>query len=105
MGSRPRVLVIACGALAREIAALRRADGWPHLDVQCLPADLHNHPRRIPGPGVRIDGTFDIPPYGICFCPGQYHHQLEFSRSCAPPGAAVDIPKMSYILIIEKIHT
>ena len=49
MGSRPAVLVIACGALAREIAALRRANGCPHLDVQCLPADLHNHPRRIPG--------------------------------------------------------
>ena len=49
MGSRPQVLVIACGALAREIAALRRANDWPHLDVQCLPADLHNHPRRIPG--------------------------------------------------------
>jgi hypothetical protein len=49
MGSRPAVLVIACGALAREIAALRRANGWPQLDVQCLPADLHNQPRRIPG--------------------------------------------------------
>jgi hypothetical protein len=49
MGSRPAVLVIACGALAREIAALRRANDWPHFDVQCLPADLHNHPRRIPG--------------------------------------------------------
>ncbi len=43
------MLVIACGALAREIAALRRANHWPHLDVQCLPADLHNHPQRIPG--------------------------------------------------------
>ena len=41
--------MIACGALAREIAALRRANDWPHLDVKCLPADLHNHPRRIPG--------------------------------------------------------
>ena len=49
MGSPPRVLVLACGALAREIGALRRASAWPHLDVQCLPADLHNHPRRIPG--------------------------------------------------------
>lgn len=49
MRSQPQVLVIACGALAREIAALRRANHWPHLDVQCLPADLHNHPQRIPG--------------------------------------------------------
>ncbi len=42
------VLVIACGALAREIAALRRANHWSGLDVQCLPPDLHNRPERIP---------------------------------------------------------
>ncbi|TLY62984.1 MAG: DUF1638 domain-containing protein [Gammaproteobacteria bacterium] len=41
-------LVIACGALAREIVALRSANGWTHLDVQCLPAELHNYPARIP---------------------------------------------------------
>lgn len=42
-------LVIACGALAREIAALRRANGWSSLDVKCLPAELHNRPERIAG--------------------------------------------------------
>jgi hypothetical protein len=42
-------LVIACGALAREIAALRRANAWDALDVRCLPAELHNRPERIPG--------------------------------------------------------
>ncbi len=42
------VLVIACGALAREITALRRANGWDGLDVQCLPPELHNRPERIP---------------------------------------------------------
>ena len=49
VSDRTSVLVIACGALAREIAALRRANDWPHLDVRCLPADLHNRPERIPG--------------------------------------------------------
>jgi len=49
VGDCPSVLVIACGALAREIAALRQANGWPHLDVRCLPAELHNRPERIPG--------------------------------------------------------
>jgi hypothetical protein len=48
VGNRPSVLVIACGALAREIATLRRANDWPHLDVRCLPAELHNRPERIP---------------------------------------------------------
>jgi hypothetical protein len=43
----PRILVIACGALAREIAALKRANGWDALEVRCLPAELHNRPERI----------------------------------------------------------
>jgi Protein of unknown function (DUF1638) len=48
----PRTLVIACGALAREIAALRRANDWNALEVRCLPAELHNRPERI-APAVR----------------------------------------------------
>lgn len=43
-----RVLLIACGALAREILALKAANGWDHMDLQCLPADLHLRPERIP---------------------------------------------------------
>lgn len=43
-----RVLLIACGALAHEIVALKRANGWDHLDLTCLPALLHNRPDRIP---------------------------------------------------------
>jgi hypothetical protein len=45
---RGRVLVVACGALAREILALVRLNGWDHIDLQCLPAILHNRPERIP---------------------------------------------------------
>jgi hypothetical protein len=48
----PRTLVIACGALAREIAALKRANRWDALEVRCLPAELHNRPERI-APAVR----------------------------------------------------
>ena len=44
---RGRVLLIACGALAREILALRDVNGWAHLDLRCLPAILHNTPDRI----------------------------------------------------------
>jgi hypothetical protein len=44
-----RKLVIACGALAREIAALRAANGWSTIDVACLPPELHNRPERIAG--------------------------------------------------------
>ena len=42
-----RVLIIACGALAREILALRDANGWSHLDLTCLPAIYHNYPEKI----------------------------------------------------------
>lgn len=42
-----RVLLLACGALAHEILALRASNGWDHLDLQCLPAIYHNHPERI----------------------------------------------------------
>jgi hypothetical protein len=42
-----QVLLIACGALAREILALTKANGWTHMDLQCLPAILHNAPEKI----------------------------------------------------------
>jgi hypothetical protein len=47
-----RVLLIACGALAHEIIALKNTNGWDHLDLQCLPAIYHNHPEKIT-PAVR----------------------------------------------------
>lgn len=43
-----RVLLLACGALAREILALIRVNGWTHLDLTCLPAKLHLRPEKIP---------------------------------------------------------
>ena len=45
---RGRVLLLACGALAHEILALKAANGWDHLDLHCLPANLHLWPERIP---------------------------------------------------------
>jgi hypothetical protein len=42
-----RVLLIACGALAHEILALKRINGWDHIDLQCLPANLHLYPDKI----------------------------------------------------------
>ena len=42
-----RILLIACGALAREILDLKEANGWSHLDLTCLPAKLHLYPEKI----------------------------------------------------------
>jgi hypothetical protein len=44
---RRDVLLIACGAIARELVELRRLHQWDHVELQCLPADLHNDPERI----------------------------------------------------------
>ncbi len=43
-----KVLVLACGALAREILALKEQNGWDHLELHCLPAKLHLFPDQIP---------------------------------------------------------
>jgi hypothetical protein len=48
MASDARILVIACGALAREIVALTRTNRWEALEVKCLPPELHNRPEQIP---------------------------------------------------------
>jgi hypothetical protein len=47
-----RILVIACGALAREIGAVVKASGLDHIELTCLPAIWHNRPEQI-APGVR----------------------------------------------------
>lgn len=43
-----RVLALACGALAHEILALKSLNGWTHMDLHCLPANLHLRPNKIP---------------------------------------------------------
>lgn len=47
-----RVRVIACGAIAREVIAICRANALPHVDLVCLPAIWHVFPDKI-GPGMR----------------------------------------------------
>lgn len=42
-----RSLIIACGALAREILALKEMNGWDHMDLTCLPAIYHVYPDKI----------------------------------------------------------
>lgn len=40
--------MIACGMLAREILAVKAQLKADHLDLTCLPAELHYYPDRIP---------------------------------------------------------
>lgn len=72
-----RVLLIACGALAREIVDLVERNRWTGFDIQCLPAKWHNTPELIV-PGVadilertrgRYVSTYVL--YGDCGTGGQ----------------------------------
>ncbi len=73
----PRVLVLACGALAREILALLPPERFPAITLQCLPATLHNRPERI-GAALRtalaaLAGQYDriLIGYGDCGSGGE----------------------------------
>ena len=46
--SKNGVLLIACGALSHELVRIKQLNHWDHLDIQCLPAELHNQPEKIP---------------------------------------------------------
>lgn len=83
MGERPSTLLIACGALAWEVAELIRVNGWSNLALTCVPAHYHNSPERIPE-AVRAkirDGRerFDriIALYGDCGTGGLLDKVLE----------------------------
>lgn len=44
---RARILVIACGAIARELVCIKTLNKWDHIEFQCLPPALHNRPGDI----------------------------------------------------------
>lgn len=47
-----RILILACGALAREILDILKLNDFHHIDLKCLPAIYHNTPEKIV-PAVR----------------------------------------------------
>ncbi len=89
----PSTLVIACGALAREIVDLKRANGWRHMTVQCLPAELHNYPDKIPDAvrakirEMRADYEQVFVAYADCGTGGLLDRVLEEEGVARIPGA------------------
>lgn len=85
-------VIIACGALGREIRSLIQANGWPGVQLMCLPAQLHNHPERIPEavraklasvpPGARI-----LVAYADCGTGGRLDEVLAEAGAERLPGA------------------
>lgn len=45
--SQPKLRVIACGMIAREVLAVNDQLGFDHVDLKCLPAEYHHHPEKI----------------------------------------------------------
>jgi hypothetical protein len=72
-----RTLVIACGALIREIQAVTAANGLDTLDIRAVPATYHNRPEKI-APGVKrlIDRAR-----------GKYRHIFVAYAECGSGGA------------------
>lgn len=83
MPGRASILVLACGAIAREVLALVQLNGWAHVDVRCLPAKLHLRPELIASAvdaklhelGGRYDRAFVA--YADCGTGGRLDRVLE----------------------------
>jgi hypothetical protein len=82
-----KVLVIACGALAREIGAIVEVNGLHHIELTCLPAIWHNRPEKI-APGVRKLIRENRDRYGkIAVAYAECGTQGELDKVCEEEGA------------------
>lgn len=86
-------LIIACGALAKEIVFLQKQLGL-EADLQCLPADFHNRPGKIvPGLKAILDERVSsyervLIGYGDCGTGGGLDRLLEeYPTAMRLPGA------------------
>ena len=77
----PRVLILACGALAREIRDVARLHDLDNVTLECLPASLHMTPNLIPDAvRRRLDRAS-----------GKYDRILIGYADCGTAGELVDL--------------
>ena len=88
-----RVLVLACGALSRELREIVDLNHLEHVDVQCLPARLHNTPADIPAAvEARLADVADgygqiLVGYADCGTAGRLDEVCERHGTTRLPGA------------------
>lgn len=88
-----KILVIACGALAHELARIVRLNRWTAIRLRCLPPELHNRPADIPAAVRRqIEESHDkyeqiFVAYGDCGTGGKLDEVLEEYGVQRLPGA------------------
>jgi len=94
--ARHNTLVLACGALAKDVLALKSSMGLADgvFDLQCLPAGYHNHPEKIvPALKDTLDAKGDdydhvLIGYGDCGTGGGLDSLLEdYPKAERLPGA------------------
>lgn len=90
----PKLTVIACGALARELVALKKLNKWQYLEISCLPAKYHSTPQFIPEAvrskiqQIRKNHNNEILiAYGDCGTGGMLDKVLEETNTKRLPGA------------------
>lgn len=89
--SPERVLVLACGALAKELLDVVQRNRLDHVTADFLPAKLHNTPNLIPAAvGRRLkrgDYDYALVGYGDCGTAGALDAVLEEFDAERLPGA------------------
>lgn len=86
--------ILACGALANELIALKRLNHWHRLNITCLPAHYHQTPHKIPAAvaraiaKIRQKNTDEIlVAYGDCGTGGKLDKVLKAAGVERLPGA------------------
>jgi len=88
-----RLVIIACGALAREIRIVVERNGFHGVRLACLPAKLHNRPELIPQAvrrkiaRLRPLGAPIFCAYGDCGTGGELDRVLAEEQVERLPGA------------------
>jgi len=94
MISAPSVLVLACGALVRELGEITRRNQLDNVTVECLPAILHNRPDHIPDMvRARLDAA-----------QGHYDRILVGYADCGTGGRLADVCREAGVEMLDGAH-